>query len=38
MLLTQHLGGRGRWVFEFSAGLVYPDSSRTARATAGNPV
>jgi hypothetical protein len=32
------LGGRGRWISEFEASLVYRVSSRTARATQGNPV
>jgi hypothetical protein len=32
------LGGRGRWVSEFEASLVYRVSSRTARATQRNPV
>jgi hypothetical protein len=27
------LGGRGRWISEFEASLVYNVSSRTARAT-----
>jgi hypothetical protein len=27
------LGGRGRWISEFQASLVYRVSSRTARAT-----
>jgi hypothetical protein len=31
------LGGRGRWVSEFEASLVYRVSSRTARATQINP-
>jgi hypothetical protein len=26
-------GGRGRWICEFEAGLVYRVSSKTARAT-----
>jgi hypothetical protein len=29
--LSQHLGGRGRWISEFEASLVYRVSSRTAR-------
>jgi hypothetical protein len=37
-LLSQNLGGRGRWIFEFEASLVYRVSSRTARATQRNPV
>jgi hypothetical protein len=32
------LGGRGRWISEFEASLVYRASSRTARATQRNPV
>jgi hypothetical protein len=32
------LGGRGRWISEFEANLVYKVSSRTARATQRNPV
>jgi hypothetical protein len=32
------LGGRGRWISEFEAKLVYRVSSRTARATQRNPV
>jgi hypothetical protein len=32
------LGGRGRWISEFEANLVYRESSRTARATQRNPV
>lgn len=32
-LLSQHLGGTGRWVSEFKAGLDYRMSSRTARHT-----
>jgi hypothetical protein len=35
---TQHLGGRGRWISEFEASLVYSVSSRTARAIQRNPV
>jgi hypothetical protein len=31
------LGGRGRWISEFEASLVYKVSSRTARATQRNP-
>ena len=34
----EHLGGRGRWISEFEASLVYQVSSRTARATQRNPV
>jgi hypothetical protein len=37
-LLSQHLGGRGRWISEFKASLVYRVSSRTSRATQRNPV
>jgi hypothetical protein len=32
------LGGRGRWISEFEASLVYRVSSRTARATQRNSV
>jgi hypothetical protein len=32
------LGGRGRWISEFKASLVYRVSSRTARATQRNPL
>jgi hypothetical protein len=32
------LGGRGRWISEFEASLVYRVSSRTTRATQRNPV
>jgi hypothetical protein len=32
------LEGRGRWISEFEASLVYRVSSRTARATQRNPV
>jgi hypothetical protein len=32
------LGGRGRWISEYEASLVYRVSSRTARATQRNPV
>jgi hypothetical protein len=32
------LGGRGRWISEFEASLVYKVSSRTAGATQRNPV
>jgi hypothetical protein len=32
------LGGRGRWISEFEASLVYRVSSRTARATQRNLV
>jgi hypothetical protein len=32
------LGGRGRWISEFEASLVYRVSSRTARATQRDPV
>jgi hypothetical protein len=31
------LGGRGRWISEFEASLVYRVSSRTARATQRKP-
>ena len=36
--LSQPSGGRGRWISEFEASLVYKVSSRTARATQRNPV
>jgi hypothetical protein len=36
--LIEHLGGRGRWISEFEASLVYKVSSRTARATQRNSV
>jgi hypothetical protein len=32
------LGGKGRWISEIKANLVYRVSSRTARATQRNPV
>jgi hypothetical protein len=32
------LGGRGRWISEFEASLVYRVSSRTAKATQRNHV
>jgi hypothetical protein len=32
------LGGRGRWISEFEASLVYKVSSGTARAIQRNPV
>jgi uncharacterized protein (DUF2252 family) len=32
------LGGRGRWISEFEASLVYKVSSRAARAAQRNPV
>jgi hypothetical protein len=32
------LGGRGRWISEFEASLVYKVSSRTARDIQRNPV
>jgi hypothetical protein len=32
------LGGRGRWISEFEASLVYKVSSRTSRAIQRNPV
>jgi hypothetical protein len=37
-VVAQHLGGRGRWISEFEACLVYKVSSRTARAIQRNPV
>jgi hypothetical protein len=38
MPLIPALGGRGRWISELEVSLVYRVSSRTARATQGNPV
>jgi hypothetical protein len=32
------LGGRGRWISEFEASLVYKMSSRTAKTIQRNPV
>jgi hypothetical protein len=32
------LGGRGRWISEFEASLIYKVRSRTARAIHRNPV
>ena len=32
------MGGRGRWISEFEATLIYRVSSRTARAIQRNPV
>jgi hypothetical protein len=32
------LGGRGKWISEFEASLVYRVSSRIAKATQRNPV
>jgi hypothetical protein len=32
------LGGRGRWISEFEASLVYRVSSRRAKTTQRNPV
>jgi hypothetical protein len=32
------LGGRGRWISEFEANLVYKVNSRTGRAIQRNPV
>jgi hypothetical protein len=37
-LQSQHSGGRGRWVSEFEASLVYGANFGTARVTQGNPV
>jgi hypothetical protein len=37
-LQSQHLGGRGRWIYEFETSLVFRVSSRTTRATKNNPV
>ena len=34
----QHSGGRGRWISEFKASLIYRVSSRTARVTQRNHV
>jgi hypothetical protein len=34
----QHLGGRGRWISEFEASLVYIVSSSITRATKRNSV
>ena len=36
--VTQSSGGRGRWISEFKASLVYRVSSRTARTTQRNPI
>jgi hypothetical protein len=36
--VVAHLGGRGRWISEFEASLVYRVSSRTARDIQRNPV
>ena len=36
--LIPALGGRGRWISEFQASLVYRVSSRRAKATQRNPV
>jgi hypothetical protein len=38
MPLISALRGRGRWISEFEASLVYKVSSRTARAIQRNPV
>jgi hypothetical protein len=38
MPLIPALWGRGRWISEFEASLVYKVSSRTARATQRNSV
>ena len=35
---SQHLRGRGRWISEFEASMVYRVSSRTARAIQRNSV
>jgi hypothetical protein len=32
------LGGKGKWISEFEASLVYKENSRTDRATQRNPV
>jgi hypothetical protein len=36
-VVAKYLGGRGRWISEFEASLVYW-ASRTAKATQRNPV
>ena len=36
--IPEHLGGRGRWIFEFEANLVYRASSRKGRTTPRSPV
>jgi hypothetical protein len=38
MTLMRGGGGRGRWISEFKASLVYRVNSRTARAIQRNPV
>jgi hypothetical protein len=38
VVVAQHSEGRGRWISEVEASLVYKVSSRTARATQRNPV
>ena len=35
---SQHFGGRGSWIYEFRASLIYRVSSRLARATQRNSV
>jgi hypothetical protein len=37
-LESKHLGGRGRWIFELEASMVYRGSSSTVRATQRNHV
>jgi hypothetical protein len=37
-LLSQHWGGRGRWISEFEASLLYILGSRTVMAIYRNPV
>jgi hypothetical protein len=37
-VVALHLGGRGRWISEFKASLVYRVSSRTAKAIQTNLV
>jgi hypothetical protein len=37
-LKAQHSGGRGRWISEFEASLVYKVSSRIAKTIQRNPV
>ena len=38
LLIVVHLRGRGRWISEFEASLVYRVSSRTAKTTQKSPV
>jgi hypothetical protein len=37
-LSSHHTGGRGRWISEFKASLIYIGSSGTARAIQRKPV